>query len=230
VDDRGHSEDYWDMHREKAEYDANLDGAYEWELEVVERGIRDQAADRAKKYLAENGDAVWARVDLSIRDAKRLVPIHAGASIVLSMTAAALIVRFLLLRPMLAGLVIDPGLADHLAAEATRGLTGRDRDLLPRLCTAWGIDLGTVRIGARRGLWSTCNDLRKTRDDFVHRAEPVEADEASLGCDCASALITNVFSQVAQAIDLPWPADGWPNATWAGPDVVPVDPLARQTS
>src|SRR2546428_13940351 len=75
---------------EKLEYDFDLDAAMEYELEVIEKGIREQAEDRARTYLSQNGDAVWERIERSLHDAKLLLDLPPGSSLVLSMTAAEL--------------------------------------------------------------------------------------------------------------------------------------------
>jgi len=162
--------DLADMQHEKYEYDAMLDAAYEYEAGVIEKGIRAQVEERARDYLSRNGDAVRARIQRAIEEAERLVDEHPGASLICSMTAAELMVRFMLLRPMLAGLVIDPAIADRLAAEATQGLGDRDRKLLPHVCRAWGIDIVGARVNGDRELWPTLGGLWSVRHAAVHRA------------------------------------------------------------
>jgi len=207
--------------REKLEYDFYLDAAYDYELEVVEKGIREQAEERARTYLADNGDAVRSRVDRSIAAADLLATIDSGASLVASMTAAELTIRFLLLRPLLAGLVIDPAIADYLAAQATAGMASRDREILPRVCGAWGIDLGALRLGVERELWPTYGELALARNDYVHRAKTPTAAQAELGIACARALLNDVIGPLVESLQLPWPTGDW------GGDGKRRDPLAR---
>lgn len=191
----GEDDDYYDY----------LDNAYQYEAQVVEKGIRDQVDGRAREYLSANGDAVWERVERALEDGRTLLAAHPGASLVSTMTAAELTVRFLLLRPMLAGLVIEPRLAEHLASEATRGLTGRDREILPSVCQAWEIELGEVRVGETRRLWPTLGTLWEVRHSFVHKAQPVTPEDARLAIDCASALLTQVLEPLAARLGLAWP-------------------------
>jgi hypothetical protein len=211
---------------EKLEYDYYLDAAFEYETQVIEKGIRKQANDRARKYLSENGDALWRRIDKSLGDAKPLIATHAGASLTLSMTAAELTVRFMILRPLLAGLVIDPVLADRLAALATQGLAGRDRELLPHVCQAWGIDLKGQRIwGTTRELWSTYGTLWQIRHDFIHRGTDASTDVARTAVSCADAIIEQVLIPLTKDL-----SRGWPGPPWLLDGDAAKDPLTRAKS
>jgi ElaB/YqjD/DUF883 family membrane-anchored ribosome-binding protein len=212
--------DLGDMQHEKFDYDAALDAAYEYEAGVIEKGIRDQVEQRARDYLSKNGDAVWARIQRAIVEAERLVDEHPGASLVSSMTAAELMVRFMLLRPMLAGLVIDPAIADRLAAEATQGIGARDRKLLPHVCRAWDIDLGGARVNDRE-LWPTLGGLWQVRHDAVHRGEAVTVAQAKLALGCAAAVSTELLGPLVAQLRVKWP-DG----PWLAPFDEPADPLA----
>ena len=209
------------MRAEKYDYDAMLDSAYEYETEVIEKGIRAQAEERARAYLSQNGDAVWARIEGALSDSKRLIGVHPGASLVLSMTAAELTVRFMLLRPLLAGLVIDPALADHLAAEATQGLAGRDRDLLPRVFRAWGIDLIGRKIGKTRDLWPTYGEMWNVRHGLVHRGDVATLPQAELAFACSNAFVDPLLVTVTRTLVIDWPV-----ARWLQLFDVPKDPLA----
>jgi ElaB/YqjD/DUF883 family membrane-anchored ribosome-binding protein len=214
--------DLADMQREKIDYDAALDAAFEYEADVIEKGIRDQVEDRARDYLSKNGDAVWARIQRAIVEAERLVDEHPGASLVSSMTAAELLVRFMLLRPMLAGLVIDPAIADRLAAEATQGIGDRDRKLLPHVCRAWDIDLAGARVDGDRELWPTLGGLWQVRHDAVHRGDAVTVAQAKLALACAAAVGTELLGPLVARLQVKWP-----EGPWLTPFDEPVDPLAR---
>jgi len=213
-----------ELQQEKLDYDFYLDAAYEYEAEVIEKGLREQAEGRARTYLSQNGDAVWARIERALRGAAAVLDVHAGASLVLSMTAAELTVRFMLLRPLLAGLVVDPGLADYLAADATQGPAGRDRDLLPHVYRAWEIDLVGLRIGESRELWPTYGELWRARHALVHRGDLVVPDQARLAVSCSKALVEQLLVPLAKTLGL-----GWPEVPWLHGTDEPSDPLSKRS-
>lgn len=138
------------------------------------------------------------------------------------MTAAELTVRYMLLRPMLAGLVIDPAIADRLAAEATQGIGDRDRKLLPHFCRAWDIDLVGARVGGDRELWPTLGTLWQIRHDAVHRGEVVTTAQAKLALACAAAVTTELLGPLVAQLGVKWP-EGLLLAQFDEP----ADPLAR---
>jgi hypothetical protein len=86
--------------------------------EVLQKGMTAQAHTRYRQYLAMNGAAVWRRIDRASADARLQREVHPGASIVAAVTAAELLVRFFLVRPMIAGLVFNTRLAMRLVPRA----------------------------------------------------------------------------------------------------------------
>lgn len=212
-----------DLQQEKLDYDFYLDAAYEYEAEVIDKGIREQAERRARLYLSENGDAVWARVERGLADAAGLLPAHPGASLVLCMSAAELTVRFLLLRPLLAGLIFDDVLAERLSAEASTGPAGRDRQTLPHVCRAWEIEISGLAVSGAGELWPTYGRLWAARDNFVHRGSAVSAGDASVAIACARTLIDKVLVPVARRL-----AMRWPDGAWLAPTDQPKDPFASR--
>jgi len=94
------------------------------------------------KYLAENGDEVQRRIDLCVNNAREL---HSQGffreSVINSVTAIELIIRFMLLRPIVQGVFLSDEWAEILAERVATGRTAEDRTLLPSVLKKWGIDI-----------------------------------------------------------------------------------------
>ena len=212
------------MRAEKYEYDAELDLAYDYELEVIDKGIREQAETRARTYLSQNGDAVWARVKGATDDAEALLQVHPGASLVLFVSAAELVVRFLLLRPLLAGLIFDDSLDERLSVEASTGQAGRDRKLLPHVLRAWEIETTELSVPDAGPLWSTYEDCCEKRNSLVHKGSPVSDGAALVAIACLEVLIRDVLGSVVIRLGMKWP-----ETDWLMPPDEPKDPFAPRS-
>ncbi len=173
---------------------------------LVAGGIRAEARKRIRRYLAMNGASVWDRVERSLATAEVLQSSYPGSSIVSSSTAAELLIRYLLLRPLIAGLVFDTRLAMRLIRDPfRRGQQALDRVMLPAACAAWNIDLESIDLPNGEPLWSTYESLVEVRNRYVHRADPVSQAQAVGGIDCTKGLLTTVLIPTAARLRLPWP-------------------------
>lgn len=197
-----------------------LDEALASYAEAIEGEIRDQIDARARTYLEETGDAIWARVQRSLAEAAALQADHPGPALAAAIRASEITVRFLLLRPMLAGLVIDPALAEALAEHTFSGRTDRDHALLSRVCAAWELDLGAVQTATGSPAWPTFQRLKAVRNDYAHRAEPIATGEATDAIAVAEALLNELVGKLARRL-------GLPEGRW-GTGANERDPLARE--
>jgi hypothetical protein len=175
---------------------------------IIAKVKSDEASNRVRQYLAMNGAAVWARVERSLADANGARDTNPAASIVAAVTAAELTIRFLLLRPLVAGLVFNTKLAMKLVREGPAG-TERDRRLLPDACRAWGLDLDTLMVPNGQPLWESLRALIEVRNKYVHRAEPVLGEQAAGAIDCAEGFIDQVVRPLGARLGLEWPPTGW---------------------
>jgi hypothetical protein len=191
------------------DYEASMDAAYEYQTAAIEEGIQNQAEERARAYLSRHGDAVWDRVDPLLIEASALLPAHPGASLTVVITAAELIIRFLLLRPLVGGLVFNDALAERLARDAANGRSARDREILPIVNAAW--DLGLERLLLEDGTraWPLLLDLWRLRDGYVHRGEPVAEASARQAIRCVDQLVVGIVGPLATRLGLAWPAGPW---------------------
>lgn len=196
------------------------DGLDDWQIEQewlddeidqdqIARVKSVEARNRVRRYLAFNGAAVWGRVDRSLAAADRDRTMHPAASIVAATTAAELTIRFLLLRPLIAGFVFHTKLAMRLVREGYTGRTDLDRRLLPDVCRAWGFDIEARQLPNGQPLWASIGSLTEVRNRYVHRADPVAAEQAAGAVDCATSLIDNIVKPMAAQLNLGWPPTDW---------------------
>ncbi|MEW6223488.1 MAG: hypothetical protein AB1627_02550 [Chloroflexota bacterium] len=204
------------------DYVASMDAAYEQQAVVIQEGIRAEAEDRARSYLSKNGDAIWRRVDPLLVEASALLPEHPGASLTVCLTACELIIRFLLVRPLLGGLVFDDALAERLAREATTGRTNRDREILAMLNSTWELRLDRLKLKDGTNVWPLLSDLVDRRNGYVHRGEPVDEVAAQQANRCADQLVAGLVGPLASRLGLRWPEGDWLE-DWD----VPGDPFAK---
>jgi hypothetical protein len=186
-----------------------LEIAADYEAQVIEEGIRDQSLDRARRYLSTNGDAVWLRVDRCLREAALLQAGHPGPSIVVCMTGTELLVRYLLLRPLLAGLIFHDGLAVRLIHDPFRNRQRLDRELLPITCRAWSLDLEGLTLANGVPIWFTLLELWNIRNHAVHRAREVSEAQALGALDCTRGLVDQLLVPLARQVRLKWPDGPW---------------------
>lgn len=180
----------------------------EWPDErIIAKSKAAEARNRARQYLAMNGAAVWTRVERAIEAADQQAKFPAG-SMVASVTACELTIRFLLLRPMIAALVFNTRLSMRLVRERTMQ-PERDRRLLPHVASAWGLDLGDLMLPNGQPLWDTFQLLIEVRNNYVHRADPVVAEQAVGALDCASGLVNQMVRPFAERVGLTWPPSEW---------------------
>lgn len=193
------------------EYEYAFDSA-EWaeiDREVRQAGIRAEARKRTRRYLAMNGAHVWARVHRSLLTAGPLVEKQPASSLVSSVTASEISIRFLLLRPLIAGLIFDTKFAMRLIRDPFGNQPYLDRKLLPAACRAWGIDLEGVVLPNGEALWDSLSQLVEVRNRYVHRADPVSAAQAQGGYDCALGIVDDLVRPLASVVKLGWPPTDW---------------------
>jgi hypothetical protein len=176
---------------------------------LIAKAKSDEARNRVRQYLAMNGAAVWVRVERSLADATQHHDTHPAASIVGAVTAAELIIRYMLLRPMIAGLVFNTKLAMRLVREGYSVQTARDRSLLPDVCRAWDVELDDLLLPNGQPLWDSLKSLIEVRNRYVHRAEQVGPERARGAIDCAAGLLDQVVEPLAGRLGLEWPPTGW---------------------
>lgn len=168
----------------------------------MSNAIRDISEDSVKSYLGCNGDAIGARVQDCVRQARELKDAgYFQSSQVLAVTAIELIVRFLLIRPLLQGAFLSDEWAYFVTQRIASGRSSEDRKLLPKILDVHAINIRTVRLPSGRALWETIvNEAYPKRNRVIHAAESATAEEAQTAIDCAAQIYSEVVLPIAKKL------------------------------
>ena len=178
---------------------------YEQE-EAMERFLEDSLKqiqeENVCSYLGCYGDAVQERIDAALSDAESLLDAgFNGPSLVASVSAIELIIRFLLLRPLVHGAFLSDEWAAVLVERVAGSRTAEDRELLPKVLRARGIELAQIRSPSGVHLWEhTLKVIWPRRNNVVHKAERPSQESARDALECARAFLRQVMSPVAVAL------------------------------
>lgn len=183
--------------------DADRDAYYEQLQKDFEDGLKQQATDAVKAYLARYGDAVDERVQGSLKEAVALLADgYCGPSVCAATIAIELMIRFMLLRPLVQGAVIGFMSDEWAEVLTTRIATGRpsdDQRLVPAVLRQWGVDVSAIK-GPASGIavWEfIVKSLFPTRHNYVHRYDPVPRELAVVAVECAQAFRAQIVGAVA---------------------------------
>jgi hypothetical protein len=185
------------------EEDAWMD-AYYMELDrLFQEGLKSQAKEAAKSYLGRYGDAVDRRVLASSAEAKVLLKHgHFGPSLCAAAIAVELMIRFMLVRPLIQGAFLSDEWAGILTDRIMTGQTAKDRELVPAVLRQWGLDVIKVRSSPSKvPVWEyTKTQLFPSRNNYVHRYDPVPESTAVIGVECAEAFRHGIVGAVAKQL------------------------------
>jgi hypothetical protein len=223
-DYEGHSE-VW----EKAAADFDLDMGQEYFEEQVQEAIDGRSADSTRTYLGTYGDAVTARVQQAIADARALLDAgQPGPAITLAATAVELTVGHLVVRPIVQGAFLSDQWAGVLTEQVLGGRTDEARRLLPIIAKAWGLDLDKVLLLDRAPAWDYFKgSVIPARNAFVHRADPVKPEVATQAIECARVLLETLVVAVGRSVGMTWPAKPW-HQSYGFEPFKPRDPFAKE--
>jgi hypothetical protein len=200
---------YWKLptavHRERIVGGWDDARYYEDEIaqaEFIEETLKSISQDGVRNYLGTYGDAVDARIENCMKDARMLLSGGFFPSVVVSaVTAIELTIRFLLLRPLIQAAFLSEEWASLLTQRVTSGRSVSDREILPQILHLHDIDLNNVKLPDGRPLWQTIIEgVYVIRNRIVHRAEPVSQDDATLAIQCADLLRNEVVMPYAKKL------------------------------
>jgi hypothetical protein len=204
--DDAHS-DAW----EKAAFDFDLDMAHEYLEDEVRRAFEGRSAESTRAYLGTYGDAVTARVERAIADARSLLASdQPGSAITLAATAVEMIVGYLVIRPIVQGAFLSDQWAGVLTEQILGGRTDEARRLLPIIAKEWDLDLDKALLTGGKQAWGYfTGSVVPARNGFVHRADPVKPEVATRAIECADVLLRSLVVAVGRSVGLNWPAKPW---------------------
>jgi hypothetical protein len=144
------------------------------QAEFIQETLKNISEDGVRNYLGTYGDAVDARIEHCMKEARMLLTGGFFQSAVVSaVTAIELTIRFLLLRPLMQAAFLSEEWASLLTQRIASGRGSGDREILPQILNFHDIDLNNIKLPGGKALWATITDVvYSTRNKIVHRAEP----------------------------------------------------------
>jgi hypothetical protein len=172
------------------------------QAEFIQETLKNISEDGVRNYLGTYGDAVDARIEHCMKEARMLLT--GGffqSAIVSAVTAIELTIRFLLLRPLMQAAFMSEEWANLLTQRIASGRSANDRKILPDILDFHDIALNDVKLPNGKLLWATIRDVvYSARDKIVHRAEPVSQDDAVLAIQCADQLRKKIVMPYAKKL------------------------------
>lgn len=229
----------WDPDFESISSDEGRDISREWdevdwadiageaELELINSGIVEQSEDRVRTYLANYGDVASDRVDWARIEAERLLEQrHPDAALAFACIGAEIAIRFLIVRPLLGGIIFSDIIAERVAARVAGGRTTSDRELLPFLSQHWGLEVEKIRMSDGAALIRYLNGTLWTqRDGLMHRGQAVTDGDAERACEGARLIVEQIVVPLSHRLRLPWP-----HARWSFPRGEELSPFVKRQS
>ncbi len=168
--------------------------------EFIAQTLKDIPEERIREYLGTYGDAIDARIEDVIAQARYASQSgYPRYAVVGAVTAIELIIRFMLVRPLLQGAFLSDDWAQLLVQHITAGKTAQERDILPRMLEIYGIDIKELKLSDGSIFWKTLIEtvIRK-RNRIVHEGEDAAPDEARIALECAALLREKIVLQIAK--------------------------------
>lgn len=167
--------------------------------EFLEGELRRISEDPVFFYLAVFGDAVEDRVNRCKEQAQTLIDNgYPGAALTHAVTGIEITIRFFLTRPLIQGAFLSDEWAELLSRKILGGRTAKDRELLPAILRNWKMDITKVKLTDGSQAWEQIiSRVLPRRDNYVHKADIASEEDARLGVECLTALLTNVVAPLA---------------------------------
>lgn len=171
----------------------------------MDEAVEEFKADRLKSFYLENPLVGEPSLRL-LKEAKELFDSkHYSAAQVFAGAATEVIFQEVLLKPIVYGFVHSDNIASMLAhiIDETKGVYKFKALLVHIISEFAGVDLYSYRIGsATQGLWQDLADVRKHRNDALHKAIQATEGAASQAIAVGSALSEKIFPAVTGKLGL----------------------------
>jgi hypothetical protein len=180
----------------------------------IEDTLKNISEDGVRNYLGTYGDAIDARIQNCMKDARMLMGgDFLQSAVVSAVTAIELTIRFLLLRPLMQAAFLSEEWANLLTQRVASGRTGSDREILPQILRFHDVELNEIQLPSGQPLWKTITEsVYAKRNGIVHRAEPATEDDALLAINSADQLRKGVVLPFAKKLGFTLETTGcWQN-------------------
>lgn len=195
-------------HFEKQAREWVRDNAAEFAREFFEdnyeEAVRVFTSERLQSYYVEHPDLAVPALE-ALNYARTLMPTHPRAALVFGTTSTELVIKNVLLRPLISGLIHTEDLA-LLVVEQSINQAGMDRfqKLLAGIVSEFSsFELSTLkRHSSSQTLWQEIKTVQEARNGVVHRGDTVEEEMATRSIEIADMLLNVVLPDVLSKLDL----------------------------
>ncbi len=163
-----------------------------------EQAIEDFRVERLQQFYSENPNVAEKALNC-LNYATALLPTFPRASLVFSASSTEITMKYVLLRPILAGFIHDEDLAAIIVKETTDLRKGSEiTNFLARILEQYGhFSLKKFKRHAmQQTYWEEIIDLAKLRNRVVHLGEDVTAADAKLASEVAQYALHTVMPLV----------------------------------
>lgn len=167
----------------------------------IDQTLKDLSEGPTINYLGTYGDAITKRIRSCQEQAKALHnDSFFGPSLTLSITAIELAIRFLLLHPLIQGAFLSEEWSDILTTRILQGRTVDDHKLLTKILIQWKVDIQNLKLKSGRSFQESLSIVRKQRNLFVHRGDPVNSSHSEIGIEIIDMLFDNVIFPISNQL------------------------------
>ena len=197
-------EEYFEKHCREWLRDNASELAHEFFEDNYEEAVKVFRSERLQSFYVEHPDLAVPALE-ALNYARTLMPTHPRAALVFGATSIELVIKNVLLRPLISGLVHAEDLA-FLVVEQSTNQTGVDRfqKLLAGIVSEFSsFELSTLqRPNSSQTLWQEITIVQGARNGVIHRGESVEAEMATRSIEIADMLLNLVLPDVLSELGL----------------------------
>lgn len=135
-------------------------------------------------YLCKYGDEVYRRTEGLISEALELVKIeYYNQALISAIAALEITIKFLILRPILLGGLVDNQFVEILTKRITRASSGEDRKILEKALNIWGLKIDVIKLSNGKGLLDALKEFFDKRHNIVHKGDKVTDNDARIAIE-----------------------------------------------
>ncbi len=178
--------------------------AQEYIDDIKSEGIDEFQHERLQEYYLDNKNLPQL-IDQHLDKAKKLIDANfAEAGFVFSFVVVEIILNNIFLKPMLHGSFMDQYIADLIIEEILQVRNSSIRKMLFRVLKySANFDFEThKRPGVEVTLWQEITNVRKQRNEIIHKGKTVALDEAEYAYGIAVHLIKIIFPKLLDSVGL----------------------------
>jgi hypothetical protein len=178
--------------------------AHEFFEDNYDEAVRVFTSERLKSFYIKHPELAGPALE-ALNYARTLLPTYPRAALVFGATSIELVIKSVLLRPLISGLVHSEDLASLIVEQSTNQI-GLDRyqKLLAGIVSEFSsFELSTLkRPNSNQTLWEEIKTVQEARNGVIHRGGSVEAEMARRSIEIADMLLNVILPDVLSKLGL----------------------------